>query len=63
MLRNNYIRRIQLAIANNLDLGNSRNFFSHQLKDGTAEVPGDTHVRMGVPEPVTKKGMVKALAT
>ena len=59
MLRNGHIGRVQLAVADDLNLGNSGDFFANQLKDRAAEIAGDALIRLCPTEPVSEKGMVK----
>ena len=61
MLRYHDIRRVQFAVANDLYLGDCRDLLTHQFEYGTAEVACDALVGLGVFEPGTEEGVVKAL--
>ena len=62
MLGDGHIGRIQFTVADNLHLGDSSNFFAHQLEDRAAEVTGDAPVGLRILQPGAQEGVIEALA-
>jgi hypothetical protein len=61
-LRDGDVGCVQFAVADDLYFGDGGDLFAHQLKDGAAEVAGDTLVRSGAFELGIQEGMIETLA-
>ena len=62
VLRDGHIGGIKLAVADDLNLGDRRDFFANQLEDRAAEVAGDSLVALGFLESHAQERVVEALA-
>ena len=58
-----YVSRIELAVADYLHCGNRRDLFTHQLKDRTSKVTRYTPIRLGARQLLAEKRLVQPLPT
>ena len=56
------IRRIEFAVADNLDFPDAGDFLADEFEDGTAEVARDSAIRLGTREFLGQEGVIKPLA-
>lgn len=61
VLRDDDVGRVQLAVADDLDLGDRADLLAHQLEDRATEVPSDSLVGSGALQPWAQEGMIEPL--